>query len=152
MAPASTPAPSVLFICTGNYYRSRFSEALFNHLATQDGSPWRAFSRGVDIQLAPPGLSPFTRAWLDDRGIPLHHTTEERHALTAADLARATHRLALKEAEHRPYLERDFPAWADRVTYWHFHDLDVATAEEMLPTLEKHVTAFYRTLSGQTGS
>lgn len=144
---ASHPPPEVLFICTGNYYRSRFSEALFNHLAQQNRSVWRAFSRGVDIDLAPPGLSPYTHDFLTERRIPLNLTTAERSPLTTADLERADRRIALKEAEHRAYLERDFPTWADRVEFWHFHDLDVATAHEMLPTLEKHVTAFYHAVT-----
>lgn len=147
MDPAISDAPTVLFICTGNYYRSRFSEALFNHLAEQAGSPWRAFSRGVDIDLAPPGLSPFTRAWMERNGVDLRHTTTERNALTVADLERATHRVALKEAEHRAYIRRDFPSWDDRITYWHFHDLDVLTADAVLPRLELHVTDFFRGLS-----
>lgn len=36
---------TVLFLCTGNYYRSRFAEIYFNALAAQRGSPWRADSR-----------------------------------------------------------------------------------------------------------
>lgn len=140
-------SPEVLFICTGNYYRSRFSEAWFNHLAVRDGSPWRAFSRGLHIDWAPPGLSPHTHAYLQARGVPLTHTTPDRHALTVADLERATHAVALKEAEHRVYMQTQFPAWADRITYWHFHDLDVDTAEVMLPTLERHVTEFYQQLT-----
>ena len=136
-------APHVLFICTGNYYRSRFSEALFNHLTATHDSPWRAFSRGVDIDLAPPGLSPFTATWLNQNGIDRHHTTPDRNRLTAADLAYARISVALKETEHRAYLRRDFPDWVDRITYWHFNDLDMATAEEMLPNLERHVTEFF---------
>ena len=42
----------LLFICTGNYYRSRFAEAVFNHHAKQRGLPWRAFSRGLAIHPA----------------------------------------------------------------------------------------------------
>jgi protein-tyrosine phosphatase len=140
------PSPEVLFICTGNYYRSRFSEAWFNHLATRDDSPWRAFSRGLHIELAPPGLSLHTRAYLQARGVELKHTTPERHPLTAPDLERAAQTIALKETEHRPSMRQQFPTWADRITYWHFHDLDVDTAEEMLPTLAHHVEAFYRSL------
>ena len=125
----------ILFICTGNYYRSRFAEALFNFHAEARALRWRAFSRGVDIDLAPPGLSPHTTHELQARGIPFHHTTPERHPLTAADLTRASRIIALKEAEHRAYLQRDFPAWADRVTYWHFHDLDCAGPAEVLPAI-----------------
>ncbi len=147
VSPPTSDPPLVLFICTGNYYRSRFAEALFNHLAEQAGSRWRAISRGVAIGLAPPGLSPFTRDWLQRNGIDLRHTTPERVALTVADLERATHRVALKEAEHRAYIRRNFPSWDDRITYWHFHDLDVLTAEELLPSLERHVTAYFQELN-----
>ena len=35
----------VLFLCTGNYYRSRFAEVLFNSVAGQMGLPWRAHRR-----------------------------------------------------------------------------------------------------------
>ncbi|MGM4967020.1 hypothetical protein AB7714_26215 [Tardiphaga sp. 1201_B9_N1_1] len=30
-------ARTVLFLCTGNYYRSRYAEELFNHLARRAG-------------------------------------------------------------------------------------------------------------------
>jgi len=40
----------VLFLCTGNYYRSRFAEVLFNALAREHGLPWRAESRGLALE------------------------------------------------------------------------------------------------------
>lgn len=154
---SAPPAVSeVLFICTGNYYRSRFSEALFNHLAIRAGSGWRAFSRGVAIDAAPPGLSPHTRRALAERGVSLDHTPPERQSLTPADLERATLRIALKEAEHRAFIRRDFPAWDDRIDYWHFHDMDCATPEEMIPGLAERVTRLFESLAstepaGQSG-
>jgi len=36
---------TVLFLCTGNYYRSRFAEILFNAVAAKEGLGWRADSR-----------------------------------------------------------------------------------------------------------
>ena len=42
-----TNLKTVVFICTGNFYRSRFSEYLFNALAKQQGLYWRATSRGL---------------------------------------------------------------------------------------------------------
>ena len=40
---------TVLFLCTGNYYRSRFAEILFNWHATQQELNWRADSRGLAL-------------------------------------------------------------------------------------------------------
>src|SRR5207249_1727138 len=50
--PGFFSMPSILFVCTGNFYRSRFAEAVFNHYAKQRQSPWRAFSRGLAVHLA----------------------------------------------------------------------------------------------------
>jgi protein-tyrosine phosphatase len=41
---------TVLFLCTGNYYRSRFAEVLFNSVAGTMGLPWRASSRGLALE------------------------------------------------------------------------------------------------------
>jgi hypothetical protein len=35
---------NVLFLCTGNYYRSRFAEILFNSVAGRMGLPWSGVS------------------------------------------------------------------------------------------------------------
>ncbi len=40
----------ILFLCTGNYYRSRFAENLFNWLATKQGLDWQADSRGLALE------------------------------------------------------------------------------------------------------
>src|SRR5437764_4729434 len=39
-----------LFLCTGNYYRSRFAEVLFNSVAGKFGLSWRASSRGLALE------------------------------------------------------------------------------------------------------
>src|ERR1700732_3059212 len=41
---------TVLFLCTGNYYRSRFAEILFNSVAGKMGLAWRASSRGLALE------------------------------------------------------------------------------------------------------
>ena len=40
----------LLFLCTGNYYRSRFAEILFNSVAGKMGLSWKASSRGLAIE------------------------------------------------------------------------------------------------------
>ncbi len=60
-----------LFVCTGNFYRSRFAEAVFNHEAGHAGLGWRAFSRGLRPHLNEGDLSPHTAAALRQRGADL---------------------------------------------------------------------------------
>ena len=39
----------VLFVCTANIFRSRFSEEVYNHLAHQRNLPSKAFSAGLNV-------------------------------------------------------------------------------------------------------
>ena len=41
---------TVLFLCTGNYYRSRFAEIYFNSVAVKMGLPWKALSKGLALE------------------------------------------------------------------------------------------------------
>jgi protein-tyrosine phosphatase len=129
----------ILFICTGNYYRSRFAEALFNHICTTRALPWRAFSRGLAVHLAevlPGTLSCHTQEELERRGIPLELTGARPTALRLEDLEACCQAYALKEAEHRAYMREQFPDWENRITYWQVHDLDAGTPEEALAAID----------------
>ena len=117
----------VLFVCTGNYYRSRFAELLFNAAARERGLDWRATSRGTDVDgagrwnVGP--ISVHAREALEARGVPLDSELRMPRSLTADDLAAADLVVAVCEAEHRPHLERDFPHAAPSVEYWGVEDL-----------------------------
>ena len=85
------------------------------------------------------------------RGIPLHHTAADKAALTESDLRRADRRIALKEAEHRPFIRTLFPEWEAQIEYWHVHDLDVRTADEALAEIEAQVIALVHQLVRESG-
>lgn len=129
---------TVLFLCTGNYYRSRFAQILFNHLAERDQLGWRATSRGLKIGW--PGnvgsLSKFTEARLAELGIGWDDCRHMPMQCRTRDLEEADRVIALKEAEHRAMLEQWFAGWADRVEYWHVHDVDAATPDVALKEIE----------------
>jgi len=131
----------LLFICTGNYYRSRFAEALFNHFAQRTRIPWGAFSRGLYPEWVEDGndLSPHTRIAMLARGIQMKHTGLRRTPLSEVDLKAADHVIALKRSEHRPMMLERFPAYADKIAYWEVHDIDYASPEQALPEIESHV-------------
>jgi len=42
--------PIVLFLCTGNSYRKRFAEILFNSVAGKMGLSWQASSGGLALE------------------------------------------------------------------------------------------------------
>src|SRR5437016_2609181 len=95
---------TVLFLCTGNYYRSRFAQIFFNELAAREALPWRAASRGLVTGW--PGnvgpISPHTLRKLAELDIvcdgEVRHLPEQlaERDLVAADLV-----IAVKEDEHR---------------------------------------------------
>jgi protein-tyrosine phosphatase len=133
----------LLFLCTGNYYRSRFAELVFNKLAQESSLDWKAFSRAVAIErgahcnVGP--ISPHTREACRARGIAIAQPIPFPSQASAADFAAADRIIALKEAEHRAYIEQRFAAVAHRVEYWHVHDLDRATANEACEQIEQQV-------------
>jgi protein-tyrosine phosphatase len=141
----------VLFICTGNYYRSRFAETLFNTAAMANGLPWRATSRGTDIRGAgrwnEGPISIYARQALEARGIVLDADLQMPAQLAASDFAEADLAIAVCEPEHRPHLERDFPLEASSVEYWGVQDLAFTPAEDALTALERHVLALVARLT-----
>jgi len=109
----------ILFLCTGNHYRSRFAEILFNFVAGRMGLPWKAFSRGLALERGVNNVGPMAvsaikaletrglRAAADFARLPMQVTVD--------DLDLADWIVALKQAEHLPLLQERFPAWAKRL-------------------------------------
>jgi protein-tyrosine phosphatase len=143
-------AGTVLFLCTGNYYRSRLAEYYFNALAASRNLAWQATSRGLRINPGNPGpISVDALVWLAERGIAVPEPVRYPISVTDNDLQSATAIVAVKEAEHRPLLESHFPCRIDRVEFWHIHDLDVETPDEALPQLAAKVEAMVTRLSAR---
>lgn len=145
----SSKTNQVLFLCTGNYFRSRFAEMLFNHLAQRANLNWRADSRGLDTSmnhLLTGVISPATAAAVRRAGIL---TDEHRAPIECAmcDLKSAQRVIALKEAEHRPLMSRRFPDWVDRIEYWHIHDVDRSPADVSLREIESRIIGLIAELS-----
>ena len=131
---------TVLFLCTGNYYRSRFAEIFFNWHAQKHGLPWEADSRGLRISNRNPGpISSHTAARLTELGVTLEPYLRLPLPVSAQDFARADHVIAVKETEHRPLIEQNFPSILNQVEFWEVHDLDCVGPEVAIPHLEREV-------------
>ncbi len=132
----------VLFLCSGNYYRSRFAELFFNHLASAEGLAYRADSAGLwpDCHTHNPGpISPHTIAALGERGVRLPAVLRIPRDVHQSDIEDSTLTVALKEAEHRPLLSKRFPALLERVEFWHVDDVGDAPPSVALPMIERLV-------------
>jgi protein-tyrosine phosphatase len=129
---------TVLFLCTGNYYRSRFAEVLFNAVAGKMGLPWQASSRGLALERGVDNVGPMAVSAikaLEAMGVRAGDAITRMPAqVTTDDLEGAALVVALKHAEHLPLLQERFPAWAEKVEFWHVDD-----APEVLGMIEQEV-------------
>ncbi len=132
----------LLFLCTGNYYRSRFAEHLFNNLAVKAGLDWQADSRGLALErgvnnVGP--ISPYALAQLELLGIKIAENERFPMSASDADFATADRVIALDESEHRPLMRDRYPQWEAAVEYWLVHDVDITPATTALTEIEKRI-------------
>jgi protein-tyrosine phosphatase len=139
----------VLFLCTGNYYRSRFAEELFNHRAEQADLDWMACSRGLALERGSSNvglMSPHTREALRHRGIIPLSAERLPQACTLKDLTHADVIIALDETEHRQLLHTKFPGWEERVNYWVVHDVEVSDPIEAIASIDLKISRLVKRL------
>ncbi|MDP0499738.1 MAG: low molecular weight phosphatase family protein [Verrucomicrobiota bacterium JB022] len=143
---------TLLFLCTGNYYRSRLAEELFNHYAVEKNLDWRADSAGLSHDFE--GLkavnlhkmSTRTVAYLQERGLPIQGRERLPREITPQDLEKAARIIALDDDEHpplvalRPWLEET------EIEYWDVRDLDRETAEVATAAIDQKVQALVEEL------
>lgn len=105
--------PSVLFVCTGNQYRSPLAAAAFRKRLEQDGSAgaWSVASAGT---WTPSGLPPLPDALRVARGLGLDLSRHRTTALDADLLSRADVILVMTRA-HKESILSEFPAARGKV-------------------------------------
>jgi len=143
---AQAKEKAVLFLCTGNYYRCRFAECLFNAVTGKMGLPWKASSRGVALERGVNNVGPMAQSATDALraiGVRGEVLTRMPLAALAEDFEHAHWVVALQEAEHRPLLMERFPTWTDRIEFWHVED-----AAGVLPQIEREVMDLVARLMG----
>ena len=141
----------VLFLCTGNYYRSRFAEIYFNHHSPALELNWEAFSRGYRAanskNVGP--ISIYTKEALAQREISDYDRDRFPIQLTEEDLKIADLIIAVKEKEHRPFTQEMFPEWENKIVFWHIDDIDAALPKDAIPLLEDKVKSLMTGLASQ---
>lgn len=116
----------LLFLCTGNYYRSRFAEEYWNDRATRAGLVWRADSRALASppSIGNPGpMSAGALAELARLGVRVRGAERAPRSVRAEDFVLYARVIALDGDEHRPMLAASHPTQVERVEYWDIGDL-----------------------------
>jgi protein-tyrosine phosphatase len=146
----------VLFLCTGNYYRSRLAEKMFNSWAPAECPGWKAISRGIAVDLGHNNVGPIAEPAVHallGSGVAFNWTLARMPMqLETVDLETADHVVALKKAEHLPLLRQRFPSWLganepDRIDYWHVDDVDEMAPAQALPLILGELTILMKRLS-----
>jgi protein-tyrosine phosphatase len=133
----------ILFVCTGNYYRSRFAEEYFNHLAKKHDLHWLAGSKGLSQNMPslnnPGSISEHTLEALKNKGIEGKATHRYPRPIVKADFPTHHRIIAMSEAEHRPMIEERFLAQSKLVEYFEVGDLPVETPETAINKISKNI-------------
>jgi protein-tyrosine phosphatase len=140
----------VLFLCTGNYYRSRFAEILLNDLAAQTSRSISAISRGVATELGIDNVGPLSSHVLQHlKHLNIHTDSASRLPMQVQeqDFQNADLIIALDEQEHRPMLRQRYPEWTNRIEYWNVPDLWAVTPDIALADIEEKVHELFARLS-----
>lgn len=141
-----TPQRRVIFICTGNYYRSRYAEIYFN-ARVPAYSGYYAASYGFRLSPQNPGtIAPCLLDRLRSHQSVFADQMRAPRQLQAQELTATDRVIVLDETEHRPYVEQDLPTWRTRVTYWHIPDVNDMPVEQALQLIELEVDALLRQL------
>jgi len=111
------------------------------------GLPWQASSRGLALERGVNNVGPMAVeaiTALEALGIRADHAVARFPAqVTTDDLEGADRVVALKQTEHLPLLQERFPAWAEKVEFWHVDD-----APEVLGLIEQEVMGLVARILG----
>lgn len=138
--------PDVLFLCTMNYYRSRFAEIYFNHLAHAEKVELRAHSRGLMTDAYDlPGMSVHAQEILRRLKVDMKREDVNRDPklVTVEDLETSGRVIAMYRREHEPMVLRRFPGQENLLEYWHIQDLDESHAVNALGNCKDQVEELF---------
>ena len=143
----------VLFLCTGNYFRSRFSQALFQQLIeiNQATGALQVDSAGLKVDPSSGNIGPMAPeaiSALQHRGVTVDPPSlAAPKQVTEADLEVADVVVAVDEAAHRPMVQQQFPTWEEKIRFWMVKDLGEEDGVDPIVQLEHRVQQLFDELN-----
>ncbi len=124
----------VLFVCTANIFRSRFSEEVYNHFAKKLNIPSEAFSAGLKVgeyttrKIYRPALQQ-----LDYFDIEPQRKDELSVHINDLDLTDYHKIICMDEEEHKPMIEANSNLSNLKIEYWDIVDEPKVSSHISLP-------------------
>ena len=138
----------VLFVCTANIFRSRFSEEVYNHFAANLNIPSKAFSAGLRVgdyvtrKIYRPALQQLEYFKIDPRrkdDLSVH--------INDLDLKDYYKIICMDEEEHRPMVEMNDQLIKVNVDYWNIVDEPMVSSQISLPLCYEKVKTLVEEVS-----
>ena len=134
---------NILFLCTGNYYRSRFAEEYFNALARAKGLSHGAASRGLRIdEEGRWNIGPISSAALSElkkAGIVPAPPLRRPQNLLPGEPGAYDLIVCLDKKEHLPMVRTRSELTGKRILYWDIKDLGEESPESAMARCRKKV-------------
>ena len=124
----------VLFVCTANIFRSRFSEEVYNHFAKKLNIPSEAFSAGLRVgeyttrKIYTPALQQ-----LKNYNIKPSRKDDLSIHINDLDLNVYDMIICMDEVEHRPMVEMNDQLNKINIDYWNIVDEPMVSSKVSLP-------------------
>tara|TARA_B100000886_G_C20031436_1_gene330007 strand:- start:57 stop:521 length:465 start_codon:yes stop_codon:yes gene_type:complete len=137
----------VLFVCTANIFRSRFSEEVFNFLAKKYNIKALAFSAGLKVgayisrTIYPPALE-----YLNIYGIKPQRKNELSTHINKLNLNDYQKIICLDEIEHKPMVLENNRLNKISITYWDIIDEPKVSSSISLPKCYKKVDELIKSI------
>ena len=138
----------ILFVCTANIFRSRFSEEVYNHFARKLNIPSKAFSAGLRVgdyvtrKIYRPALEQLKYFNIDPK-----RKDELSVHINDLDL-KDYHKInGMDEEEHRPMIEMNDQLIKVKVDYWDIVDEPMVSSQISLPLCYEKVKSLIKEVS-----
>ncbi len=138
----------VLFVCTANIFRSRFSEEVYNHLIVKEQISSTAFSAGLKVGAYITRIiyKPALDELIQLRIKPLRKNDFSVH-INELELSKYNRIICLDELEHQPMVQSNHKLRDMNIEYWNIVDEPKVSSDVSLPQCYKRVKNLVSQLS-----